>query len=131
MINKKGFTLLELLIVIIIIGILASLALPNFGKSKENVLNKEAISNLKLMQVAEKGHYLEMNTYYPSPAVSTSNIANINDNLKLSLNANNWTYTVWSSTGCSQATRNGGDGRSWYLTIADVAGDPDAGAGCP
>ena len=129
MINKEGFTLLEVLIVVAIIGILASLAIVNHGKAKEYALDKEAISNLKLIQVAEKGYYLDMSTYYPLSA-SESNIANINDNLKLYLTTTNWTYTVWS-TGCSRATRNGGDGRSWYLTIADLAGDPDAGAGCP
>jgi len=132
MINKKGFTLLELLLVVIIIGILASLAIVNYAKTKEYVLDKEAISNLKLIQVAEKGYYFDMNTYYPSSA-SESNIANINDKLKVSLPSGSnrsWNYTVWS-TGCSRATRNGGDGRSWYLTIADLGGDPDAGAGCP
>lgn len=129
MINKKGFTLLELLIVVIIIGILAGLAIPNFGKTKENALDKEAISNLKLIQAAEKWHYLEMTAYYPS-SLSESNIDNINNNLKLSLTTKNWTYTVWS-TGCGRATRNGGDGRSWYLTIDDVVGEPDAGTGCP
>jgi prepilin-type N-terminal cleavage/methylation domain-containing protein len=129
MTNKKGFTLIELLIVVIIIGILASVAIPNYGKTKENALDKQAISNLKLIQVAEKGHYLEMNTYYPSSA-SESNVTNINNNLKLSLTTTNWTYTVWS-TGCGRATRNGSDGRSWYLTINDLAGEPDVGTGCP
>ena len=129
MINKKGFTLVELLIVVIIIGILASLAFPNFGKTKENALDKQAISNLKLIQAAEKGHYLEMLAYYPLLG-STSDIANINNNLHLSLTTTNWNYTVWN-TGCGRATRNGGDLRSWYLTIDDAAGEPDAGAGCP
>ena len=123
---------MEVLIVVAIIGILASLAIVNYAKTKEYALDKETISNLKLIQVAEKGYYLDMSTYYPS-STSESNIANINDNLKVSLSSGSnqsWNYTVWS-TGCSRATRNGGDGRSWYLTIADLAGDPDAGAGCP
>lgn len=123
---------MEVLIIVIIIGILASLGIPNYRKTKEYALNKEAISNLKLIQAAEKGYYLDMNTYYPSSA-SESDIANINSNMKVSLPSGSnrsWDYTVWS-TGCSRATRNGDDGRSWYLTIDDVAGEPDAGTGCP
>jgi general secretion pathway protein G len=50
---RPAFTLLEFLVVIIIIGILAALALPNFGKAKEHALGKEAIANLKLMAAAE------------------------------------------------------------------------------
>ena len=127
-INKKGFTLLELLIVVAIIGILASLGFPSYSRAKEKALDKEAKSNLKLIQPAEKGHYLEMNAYYPSSG-SESNVTNINNNLHLSLTTTNWTYTVWS-TGCGRATRNGDDGRSWYLTIDDVDSEPDSGTGC-
>ncbi len=130
MINKKGFTLLELLIVVIIIGILTSLAIANYGKTKEYALDKEAISNLKLIQVAEKSYYMDSvpNTYYASPVIT-----DINSNLKLSLPSSSqrsWNYQV-SSTGCAGATRyNGPNTRSWYLTIDDAAGDPDPGFGC-
>jgi len=130
MINKEGFTILELLIVVAIIGILASLAIVNYVKTKEYALDKEAISNLKIIQVAEKSYYMDSvpNTYYAS-----SVIADINSNLKLSLPSSSqrsWNYQVWD-TGCGRATRNGDDGRSWYLTIDDVDSKPDSGAGCP
>lgn len=118
--KKKGFTLLELLIVIIIIGILATLAATNFGKAKEDVLDKEAISKLALLQSAQKDYYLDMNSYY-----SSSDISNINSNLKVSLPSGvnqSWNYTVYN-TGCSQATRNGGDRRTWYFSIADNGSD--------
>ena len=118
---------MELVIVVIIIGILTSLAMPIFGKTKENVLDKEAISNLKLIQPAEKGHYLEMNTYYPSSG-SESNVTNINNNLQLSLTTTNWTYTVWS-TGCGLATRNVTGGRTWRLRLDET--EPIAGDSCP
>jgi prepilin-type N-terminal cleavage/methylation domain-containing protein len=133
MINKKGFTLLEIVIVVIIIGILATLAIANYGKTKENVLDKEAIYNLKLIQVAEKGYKIDMGTYYPLTGSDLS-IANINANLKVSLlsgSNRSWDYTVWN-TGCARATRyNGPDTRSWYLTINDADNEPDSGAGCP
>ncbi len=124
---------METLIVVIIIVILASLAIANYGKAKENVLNKEAFSNLRLIQVAEKGYYLDnMPNYYPLPAVgSDSNIVTINSNLRLNLTTTNWTYKVWS-TGCVQATRyNGPDTRGWYLTIVNLAGDPVSTPSCP
>ena len=44
--NKSGFTLLEIIIVIIIIGILASLALPKFFKTVEYSRSMEALTNL-------------------------------------------------------------------------------------
>jgi prepilin-type N-terminal cleavage/methylation domain-containing protein len=44
--NKSGFTLLEIIIVIIIIGVLASLALPKLFKTVEYSRSSEALSNL-------------------------------------------------------------------------------------
>ncbi|MBF0521840.1 MAG: prepilin-type N-terminal cleavage/methylation domain-containing protein [Candidatus Omnitrophica bacterium] len=44
--NKKGFTLLELIIVIIIIGVLASMALPRFFKTVEFSRSAEALNSL-------------------------------------------------------------------------------------
>ncbi len=92
-----GFTLIEMLIVIIIIGILAALALPQFGKTKEHALGKEAISNLKLIAAAEKIYRMEANAYYPIPAGSESNITNINNYLKLSATEANWDYSITST----------------------------------
>ena len=41
--NKKAFTLLELLMVVIIIGIIATFAIPEYAKFKEKVTAVEAI----------------------------------------------------------------------------------------
>jgi prepilin-type N-terminal cleavage/methylation domain-containing protein len=45
-INKKGFTLLELLVVIIILGILSSIALPQYIQTLEKARSGEAIVNV-------------------------------------------------------------------------------------
>ncbi len=54
MINKKGFTLLELLVVVLIIGILASIALPQYKKAVAKSRFAEALSNLKTIAQADE-----------------------------------------------------------------------------
>ncbi len=123
---------MEMLIVIIIVGVLATLAIVQFGSYKENALDREAKSNLKLIRAAERVYRMEATSYYPS-AGSVNTISSINSNLKVDLNAaatRNWNYAVWS-TGCARATRNGGNNRSFFIAISDADGEPDAGAGCP
>lgn len=123
--TNKAFTLLELIVVLIVIGVLGTLAVSQFQGRKETTLDREAIINLKLIQAAERIYSMEMDSYYP-PAGSDSNTSTINGNLKLLLRGDNWAYAVWSS-GCARATRLG---RSFFFTIGDD-GEPDTGAGCP
>lgn len=123
--QDSAFTLLEIVIVIVIIGILGTLAVNQFGPVKERALDNEAKANLKLIQAAEKIYKMETGSYYPASG-SDTNIATINSNLKLSLTEANWDYLTKSS-GCAQATRSG---RTWNLTIGDADGEPNSGT-CP
>jgi type IV pilus assembly protein PilA len=60
---KKGFTLVELMIVVAIIGILAAIAIPNFVKFQARSKQSEARTNLKALFSAEKGWFGERDTY--------------------------------------------------------------------
>lgn len=59
----KGFTLIELMIVVAIIGVLAAIAVPNFVKFQCKSKQSEAKTNLKALYVAEEAYRSESNTY--------------------------------------------------------------------
>ncbi|MBX5484680.1 MAG: prepilin-type N-terminal cleavage/methylation domain-containing protein [Myxococcaceae bacterium] len=64
--KKKGFTLIELMIVVAIIGILAAIAIPNFIKFQARSKQGEAKANLKSLFTAQKSFYQEKDRYSES-----------------------------------------------------------------
>lgn len=66
--NKKGFTLIELMIVVAIIGILAAIAIPNFLTFRLKAKTSEAKSNLGAIRTVEEAYKAEEDEYYPNGA---------------------------------------------------------------
>jgi len=62
-IQKKGFTLLELTVVVVIIGILASIGIPTYLKAVEKGRTAEARQILGLIRMSEGVYYFEWDGY--------------------------------------------------------------------
>ena len=57
--RKSGFTLVEIMIVVAIIGLLAAIAIPNFIKARESSQKSACIANMKQIEGAKATWALE------------------------------------------------------------------------
>jgi len=70
--RRGGFTLIELMIVVAIIGILAAIAIPNFLRFQLKAKSSEGKTNLAAIRTAEESYFAEYGNYIsalPSPDV--------------------------------------------------------------
>ena len=57
--KNRGFTLVEIMIVVVIIGLLASMAIPAFQKVRTNSQDKAVLNNARQLSAASDQYYLE------------------------------------------------------------------------
>lgn len=112
MMKTNSFTLVEMLIVIIIVGIVAALGMTQFSKSRDYASEKEALSNLRLIQSAERIYDMERTVFINCDSANWSDNqeACLNNALRTSLPVEGspnkkWDYEAIGSTGCVHARR--------------------------
>ena len=72
--NKSGFTLVEIMIVVSIIGLLAAIAIPNFVRARQTSQKNACINNLRQIDGATQQWALETKQA-PTAAVTFANIS--------------------------------------------------------
>jgi len=108
--EEKGFTLIELMIVIAIIGILAAIAIPQFSAYRAKAFNAAAESDLRNVMTAEEAYFATNQTYTTSQARLGNNTSkNVTITVGTATTTNytgtarhasgNKTYTVTGSVG--------------------------------
>ncbi|MGJ3243110.1 MAG: prepilin-type N-terminal cleavage/methylation domain-containing protein [Opitutales bacterium] len=105
--NKKGFTLVEIMIVVVIIGLLAAMAIPAFNKVRTTSQEKTITNNLRQLASAADQYFLE----YGVTTVTSTELVGLSKYVKSISQAANETYdttitqgTAISATGAPSGT---------------------------
>lgn len=80
MMNKKGFSLVELMIVVVIMGILIAVAIPLYGAITENANNKTCATNIETIKSTAANYYA---SYDQTAIASYSDLAAFMDDGKI------------------------------------------------
>ncbi len=107
---KKGFTILELLVVIMVISILIGIALPRFKGMQDEGNIAKAKGELRTLQVAVESYYMHNNNAYPS-ALATLTAATPNIISAFSADP-------FNSTGGAYGYVRGGTGNKFYVIFS-------------
>ena len=95
--GNKGFSLIELMIVVLVIGIIAALSMPNLSKSKMAAHESSAISGMRTLVTAQITYATRSGSGDFAPDLATLQGANLIDSVMGSGTAEAYSYSIFGS----------------------------------
>jgi type IV pilus assembly protein PilA len=95
--NENGFTIIELLIIVVVIGLLAAIAIPQFASYKQRSFDGRSQSDLRNAITVEEAYFVDNEAYTaaPSDLITLGFKASPGVNLAIALNGTGWSaYSV-------------------------------------
>ena len=94
--NRPAFTLIELLIVVVIIGILAAIAIPKFANTKARANEATMKSDLRNLASSIESYYTDNNNSYPTSLGALGTTYRASTGVTITLSSS--TPSSWSAT---------------------------------
>lgn len=116
---RRAFTLIELLIVVLIIGVLAAIAIPKFGSSKEKAQLAAMKSDLRNLVTAQEIYFSANSSTYAADMAALGTAYHATTGVTVTIGQ--VTSTGWAATATHTATS-----KSCTIAVGGAAGSSDA-----
>jgi type IV pilus assembly protein PilA len=106
---ERGFTLLELLVVLSIVGVLTATAIPAYRDYKARGFDFRALSDLRSLAIAQEANFIDQETYLScsnAGCLALPGLSAISEGVEISANGNEESFTA-------VATHPKGSGKSY------------------
>lgn len=122
--HEDGFTLIEILVVILIIGILAAIAIPVFLNQRQTANDASAVSDTKNVAMAMQSYFTDNPTATYAPVEEIRKLVKKSPNVSIAIMGTSNDYCVqgWHSNGKQYTGQTWINGSQPYYTYSSLKG---------